>query len=734
MASQAVQEHAIEEVEYGNFAEDDDAFFGFDLKNVVALVRRNLVWIALIVGLALVAGLVMTLLTVPQYIATSKVLVEIESEQIIEGADLTPSTNSWDIDRFLETQLDILRSRTLAERVVVSGKFDQDDNFFNAMGAKLPAPEDLTAEYSGPDGMKKYRKEMAIYLVNSNIKADLPGNSRVISINFSSNSPNYAAKVANAYAQNFIDNNLNRKFETSAYARKFLSDQLEEARARLETSEKDLNQFSRAAGLIRVSGQTASGSGESTLSVTNDALVQLNNSASLATAQRVSAEDQWKTISNEPVLSVPEVLANPAIQTLIRQKAELQGQLAVEKSRHLDGYPTVQSLQAQIAELDARINSIGNSIKRSVYLEFESAKEKEGSLADQVQELRSSALSEQDRGVQYTVLKRVADTNRSLYDTLLERYNQLNATAGAASNNISLVDSAEVPDSPSSPKLVLNLLMALLIGMVLAGAFVVIRDYYDDTIRSPEDVERKLGLPLLGLIPVSEDIDPDAADPKSTISEAYHSLVTSLTYSTSGGLPRTLAVTSAREGEGKTTSAHSVALDLARMGKSVLLIDADMRRPTLHRRIENSGHRGLSDILTGQATMDEVLQPSGQDGLTYVTALPIPPQPSILLGGDRFKQVLAEARSRFEVVVLDCPPMLGLSDTASIASNVDGVVIMIDASEFHRGVVKSALRRLALVNARVLGVVITKFDPKSSGGNYSYYGYNYYQYGNDRSA
>jgi len=704
--------------------------FGIDLRHYLSLFRRNLLFILLIVGGALALGVLITMLTVPRYNARAMVLVEEEAEQIIEGADLTPASNSWDIERFLQTQLDILHSRTLAERVVESGDLANDDDFIAAMGGTVPDAAELEGRYAGPKGYAKYREELAIGLVQSGMSASLPTGSRIISINFSGTDRVYAAKLANAYATNFIEANLNRKFDSSAYARKFLSDQLQEARTKLEASERELNQYSRAAGLIRLNGQGRESDQIGALSVTNDTLVQLNAAASEATAERLAAQNRWETIAREPYLSVPQVLQNPAVQGLIKQKTEVQAELAQERARHLDGHPSVQALVAELNEIDGRMRSVGNSIKRSVQLEYDAARQKEAALQSRVSTLQAAALNEQDRGVEYSVLKRVADTNRALYDSLLERFNQLSATAGASSNNISLVEKAEVPDRPSSPKLLLNMILALFSGLFAAGAFVFLRDYFDDAIRSPDDVERKLGLPMLGLIPVVEDPDEEMQNSLSSLSESYHALVTNLMYSTAQGLPRSLLVTSAGESEGKTTTAYSIALDLARLGRSVLLIDADLRRPTLHRRMKDSTRPGLTEVLAGQATLDEVAFVSEEPNLSYVTALPVPPEPSILLGSERLPRVLREASSRYDVVIVDSPPMLGLSDTATLATQTEGVVLMVDASAFQRGAVKSALRRLKLINANVLGVVLTKFDPRSADGEYRYYGYSYYQYGN----
>lgn len=702
---------------------------GFDLKlrQIYLAVLRNAAWLALIIALFVGLGIALTLLITPRYTSTALVMVEQGSTELIKGGDVDPQGETWDAERFLQTQLDIIRSKTLAGRVVDQAKLANDPRFYEAFGTVMPDAE--TA--GGRQNLAAVRKRAATDILAEALSTNLPMNSGVIQLSFTTEDPVVSARLANSYAEAFVENNLSRKFDSSLYARRFLQDQLDQARARLETSERDLNRYSRAAGLIRLSGQDDQKGEDSALSVTNDALVQLNTSANTATSERVAAEDGWKTIAGQPLLSIPQVIGNSAVQALLTQKAQLEGQLADERARHLDDYPAVKALKAQIASLNGRIETIGQSVKKSVYLEYQAALAKEQSLKGQVSGLRTDALTEQDRGVQYTLLRRVADTNRALYDALLERYNQINASAGSASNNVSLVDRAEVATKPSSPNFLFNTALALVLGLIAGAIFVYLREIFDDRIREPGDVENKLGLPLLGLIPVADesDIGVDLSAPKSIVYEAYHSLVTNLQYAAADGLPRVLAVTSSGQGEGKTTTSWAVASDLARLGKNVLLIDADLRRPSLHRRLPTRDQRGLTDVLIGQTTLTESMVPSGSPNLTYLTALPIPPDPTVLLGSGNFGRIIEEAKSRFDIVIVDCPPLLGLSDTPSIAKHVDGFLFMVDASGFHRGAVKSALRRLALIGAKVFGVVLIKFDPKGSGSDYSYYAYNYYSYG-----
>ncbi|WP_404480176.1 GumC family protein [Novosphingobium sp. BL-52-GroH] len=728
MAEKNLQNKVFDRDGYGEYVEGEEEGLNLALffKSLILIVRRNIALIAAIVAGTLFAGVVATMLITPKYKASAQVLIEDQADQIIEGSELQKVGATWDTDRFLQTQLGIVQSRSLARRVVQSGRFDRDAEFFKALGGEIPAAGELRGRK-----LEEAREEEAINLLIKSLKVELPSNSRIATMTLVSRNPELTARLANLYADRYIEYNLNQKYQSSAYARRFLSDQLSEARANLTQSERDLNQYARAAGLIRVTSQSETGRQESALSVTNNTLVQLNDAASRAAADRIAAEDRWQTLANQPPLSVPEVTANAAIQQLLAQKATAEAALAEESARHLDGYSTVKAKRAELAELDRRITTLANSIKKSAYIDYQSTLEREKSLTERVNKLRNEALDEQDRGVQYSVLKRVADTNRALYESLLSRYNQISATAGAASNNITLVDRAEVPRSPDSPKLFINLLLSFVLGLVIAAVAVFLREIFDDAIRTPQDVERKLGMPLLGLIPMMKDGDlgEKIADRRSGVSEAYRSLVTNLRYSTATGLPQVMAITSSREAEGKSTTARTIARDVATLGKNVLLVDTDLRRPTLHHAMGSTGNSGLTDVLTGQKTFDEVVQPSDVPTLNYISALPIPPDPALILAGEGLASVIAEARSRYDLVVLDCPPLLGLSDAAVLANYSDGVLFVIDASGFHRGAVKSALRRLALIKANILGVVLNRFDPKAGDNDYEYYAYNYYSYG-----
>ncbi len=711
----------------------EPALLLIDFDRILLALKRNRWWILGIVAGSLILGAIITMLIVPKYAAWSQVLVEQESDQIIENADLSPVSGYQDADRFLQTQADVIQSRALAARIVAANGLADDAAFFEAAGAKLPEATDLPevgSAYAGADGLKRFRQEAATDLIQENLMVDLPADSRLVSIGFLSRSPVISARIANSASENLIEFNLARKFDSSTYAREFLGQQLAEAREKLEQSEQELNRYSRQAGLIRIAGQGDNPDGETTLSVTNDSLMQLNQAASAATAERIAAQNRYQAVRNAPLLSIPQVLQNPAVQELIKQRAEIESKLNAEEAIHLAEHPTVVSLRSQLAGINSRINQIGNSIRGSLRLEYESVQQRETSLRSRVSNIRSNALDEQDRGVQYSVLKRVADTDRGLYDTLLERSNQLNATAGATSNNISFISRAEIPRRTDSPNFLLNMIAALFAGLGLAALFTIVREMMDNRISSPTDIAA-LDLPLLGLIPETENdnITEELADPKSALSEAYASLVANLRYASASGMPRSLAITSARQSEGKSTTALVIATNIALMGRTVLLIDADLRRPTLHQRVLKKDVEGLTKILARESALQEVTQPGPVDGLSLVTGLPSPANPSLLLAGGNLDKLVAESTARYDIVIFDCPPVLGLSDTPTIAQECEGVLMLCDAQSAQMGAVRGALQRLSLINANIIGAVLNRFDPKTEGRAYNSYGSGYYTYG-----
>ncbi|WP_052208713.1 GumC family protein [Croceibacterium mercuriale] len=692
---------------------------------VIGLIRRNIWLIAIILAVAIIAAVVLTMLQTPRYTAMSTLEIAEDTQQVL-GEDLgaeTTSYGNWDIEMNLNTQLEILRSRALAERVAERLDLASNERFLNAMeaAAVVELPEQA-------------RAAQAADLLRANFNVDLPSGTRIAELSFTSTDAGMSAQVVDAFASEFIQANLQRKFDSSAYARTFVAEQLEESRVRLENSERELNAYAREAGLIRTrdpSAEEGAGAG----SMTASSLMQLNEAANAAQAARISAQARWDAERAQPLFSSQAVLESATVQVLMQRHATLQAELDSARERYLPDHPAVTRLRTELQATETSMNRAANEVRNSIRANFQAASSAETSLREQVSTLEGDTLAEQDRSVRYNTLAREADTNRQIYDGLLQRYRALNAAAGITASNIAVVDRAEVPSSPSSPNLPGNVLIAMVLGLALAGAVVFLRDQMDDRLRIPEDVESKIGLPLLGVIPTAEDGNPVAAldDPKSPVAESYNSLRTTLMHSTREGLPRLLLITSAQASEGKTTTSYAIARSFARVGKNVLLIDADLRRPNVHKVADVSNKAGMSTLLVGEASLADVAVQSTYPGLSILPAGPIPPSPAELLSSPRMAALLEQVESEYDLVVIDSAPILGLADSTELAALVDGVALVVEANRGRGGQLKGALRRLRATNPVLVGAVLTKYDA-SKGGSYSYSGYNYYRYESDENA
>jgi capsular exopolysaccharide synthesis family protein len=693
-----------------------------ELRALWSALYRNRFLMLVIVGLALAGGIVSIMLTTPVYRARASIQIDQQSSKILGTEDVEPNQSSQEADRFLQTQVDVLRSRVLAGRVAQSLQLFGNASFLEAMGQEPPAT----------DQSPQRKRDKVIGLLQGNLEVYLPRNSRVVEITFDSQNPSTAARVANSYSDNFIQANLQRRFDTSTYSREFLQNQLNLTKTKLEQSERALIDYARSARLIDASaGTTGASDSAGPKSLTTSNLVEINQAYAAARSARVQAQQRWQQAQVTPVMSLPEVLGNPTIQQLVQRRAEQQAAYEQELQRRQAEHPAVKQAAAQLAELDRQIKTLAASIRASIRDQYLVAQRQEGALQGNVGQLKTETLSEQDRGIRYNILKREVDTNRQLYDGLLQRYKEVSAQAGITSNNISIIDRAEPPLGPISPRPLLNMSLAGMGGLALALLVVFAREKFDDVIRGPDDVDSKLGLPILGVVPLLKSgLTPQKAlmNPRSAISEAHYALRSSLELSTGEGVPTSLLLTSTRQSEGKSTTSYAVARDFAASGRRVLLVDADLRKPSLHRLLGLANGLGLSNLLARQKPMEEVIQVTDMPGLDFLASGPLPPNPAHLLGSASLGQILATLSERYDLVVIDGPPILGLADAPRLSAAAEGTIFVVEANDAHFGSAKGALKRLLDSRANVIGAVLTKFDAKKIGygSDYGYYSYEYY--------
>jgi polysaccharide biosynthesis transport protein len=691
-------------------------------------------------AVCIMAGIGLTLLMTPIYRATTTIKIDRETARVLNTESVQPREATG--DEFFQTQYGLLKSRSLAEHVVLDANLADDQQFLTQGGARRSLRPGKKAALP-PD--RSARIEKAVGLVQLGLRVDPVRTSRLVNVSYDSPNPQVAAKLANAIAESFVKQNLSEKFDQNSYARKFLEDRLEQTRQRLEESERQLVAYEKNQQIIDFSaasssggsgkeGGTASGAAQSSLTAAN--LQAMNSAMVQARSARILAEQRWRQAQASSGMGLPEILQSGAIEQLRQKRIDLTTEYQKNLGTFRPEWPAMVQLDTRIKEVDRQIQAEVDAIKQSLKAQYDLAVQQERTLTGQVEQQKSAFMDLRGRGIQYNILQREVQTNRDQYESLLERSKEVSVAGALDANNISVVDPAQVPGLPFKPRPMFNMMMSAALGLLLGCLLALGLEQLDDSIKSPEDVDSKLDIPLLGAIPIlSKGVTArDAlADARSAMSEAYYSVRTALQFSTSEGVPSHLLVTSARPSEGKSTTALALAQNFSRLGLRTLLIDSDLRNPSIHKMIGLQNTKGLVNLLTGSAPIGELLQSTGEPNLLFLPCGPLPPNPAELLAGTRLRAILKDLTEEFDQVIIDGPPVMGLADAPLLASAASGTVLVIAAGSTRRGLARAAIRRLQVSQARVLGAVLTKFDAKQSSYGYGYgYGSSYaysYDYG-----
>ncbi len=684
-------------------------------------IKRRWVIAGVILAVLLV-GMAMAVLSQRLYSASARLQIAREAAQVIDLGNERPRPG---VDQeFYQTQYALLKSRALAEAVVRDLRLADNEAFLTGFGQGDPA--ELPQQ-------REIRERMAAGIVMRNTDVVPVRLSSVVDVRYTSPNPQLAAQVANAIADNFIQFNLSRRYEANSYARNFLQNQLGQVRQRLEDSERRAVGYAAQNQIINVAPTRTGPEGQSQAeqSLVTNSLTAANNALNDARAARIAAESRVRQATGgaDPA----EALQNSTVNALRQERAALRAQYERQLSDFGPEYPAVRAAAAQLAELDRQVAAetgrIRGSVSGDLSRRYQEALRTERELAQQVEQLKAGAIDLRRRSIQYNIFQRDVDTNRALYDALLQRYKEIGIAGGVGTNNVSIVDRALVPGSPFSPDIRLNILLSLLIGIVLGAGAALLLEQLDESAILPEDFQNKLGVPLLGSVPAIRNADPIEllSDPKSIVSEAYLSILTGLQFSTSHGTPRSLLTASTQPGEGKSTTALAIAQSIAKVGKQVVLIDGDMRNPSIHKVLHTDNKSGLSNLLVGDGTLDQHLLRTETPNLWAISSGPIPPNPAELLAGSTLEEVLHDALARFDHVVIDGPPVLGLADSPLLASAVEATIFVIEARRTRTGQARQAIRRLKAVRTPIVGAVLTKLDIQQAGYGYGY-GYDY-QYG-----
>lgn len=702
---------------------------GFDLAEYWRLAVKHRLILAASLLLATVVGVALTFLMTPIYTASATVQIDRESARVLNVDDVSPRESMIQGEEFFQTQYGILRSRSLAERVMESERLATSDDFIEKMGGSFTPRTGETAA-----ARTARRREIVVGILRANLGVLPVRGSRLVEVTFDSPDPQLSARIANAFAENFIQSNLDRRYESSSYARQFLEERIAQTKAKLEDAERELVSYAENQQIINLREADSPNGEAQSLAATN--LTTLNSALAQARASRVAAEEKWRQASGAAVLNLPEVYQNPAIQQLISERARVRGEYQEKLQLYQPDFPQMVQLKNRIDELDAQISTLASGIRNSIRGEYVVAANQERALQQQVNTLKADVMDLRGRSIQYNILLRELDTSRTLYDALLQRYKEVGITGGVAANNISITDRAIPPREPSKPQLLLNIVVSALLGLALGVLAAFVMEALDESLASPDDVEAKLGVPVLAVIPLlDKGVTPQEAlgDVRSNFSEAYYSLRTALQFSTPNGVPFSLLVTSSRPAEGKSTSAYAIAVNLARLGRRVLLADGDLRNPSMHRVVGVENDAGMSNVLSGGAQLSELARATGQEGLSFIPCGPLPPNPAELWAGDRLRLVLEDASKAYDHIVIDGPPVLGFADAPLLAASVGGTIFVLEAKGTRRAQARGALRRLSIGNGRILGALLTKFNTRAV--QYGGYDYAYdYHYGPGESS
>jgi len=691
--------------------------------------------------------MVQTYSQVPMYRTSSRVMIQDERTTAVGNLNSNDPAFWQESDPYYNTQYSILRSRGLARRVVRRLQL-QNHSLFNGSAPKRQGIgmmiADARRKISGtvqsiihrqpavpvepPSPDEEAAESAIISQFLGGVRIVPEQKTRLVEIVYESSDPQFAALAANTLAEEYTAQNLELRLATYQKNLRWLSEEVAKQEKKVTDAEAAMTQYRTDQNALSLGDRQ---------NITITRLNALNETVTRQRTERLQKEatyNQLKSVdpASDAADSFPVVAATPGVVEAKNRLTDLLAERARLSSRYLPSHPEMQKLDVQIKNSRETLTAQRARVIESVKNDYESAVAAERSFSASLEQQKHEAMDLDRKSGSYVVLQRQADSDRQLWQSLLQQQKELQVVSNSRSNNVQVMDRAEVPGGPFSPNTRREWFTAMMAGMLVAFGLAFGIEYLDDTVKTPEDVSKRLGLPLLGLVPairgtrvplLSETVPHD-------FGEAFRSLRTSLVFTAGAGECRVIAVTSSQPLEGKTTTACNLATALALGGSRVLLIDADMRRPGLHQVMGVQNQAGLSQLLVGQSRVREAVQRTSEPNLFVITAGRTPPNPSELLASERMKSFLANlAHGPFDWVVLDTPPVLAVTDAVVLAGHVSTVVFVVGSEMTRRVHAERALATLRAGKPRSIGVVLNRVDFDRNKYYYArYYGYNYKSY------
>jgi len=672
----------------------------------------------------------------PIYEATARVEIDRESSNGFRFNEADQDSGYYDLEDYIVTQSKIIQSETLAMETVKSMGLD-----------RLPEFGDSTekvekAASPGSDASMMRPRALGAFLGGLTVKR-VP-NTRLLDVTFETTSPVLAARVVNAHLNNFIEQNFRSRFDAATQASNWMAGQLNEMKIKVENAEDARLEYERENQIWTIDEKS---------DISTQKLGELEKQLTDAEAERINKEAVYELAQSGNYDAIAAVRESLVIQDILKQQTALSAQYTDAVNQYGPKYPKVLRIQAQLKDLDDLIQREKLNIGNQVEADYRGARQRELLLKQALDEQKTLVNQTAEKLVQYSILKREADTNKQLYDGMLQKLKEAGITAGLRSSNIRIVDPALIPSGPSRPNKTRNIFLSIVVGLLGGIGLALLREYLDNTIKTPDDIETLARLPSLAVVPAMSSSNGKRRGrlskllrapvmtsregraelishnmPQSQMSEAFRALRTSLLLSQAEHPPQVILMTSSLPREGKTTAAVNLAVTLAQLGDKTLLVDADLRKPGINRALSlvDGKHAGLSSYLAGVSSLDLITVPHPAiANLDAIPTGPIPPNPADLLSSRRLTELIAELRNRYKFVVIDSPPVMAATDAVILSVLVDGVLMVVRSGETPKEAFTRTRDLLIGVKCHMLGVVLNAVD--SSSPDY-YYSYRYYPY------
>ncbi|MDY0042196.1 MAG: polysaccharide biosynthesis tyrosine autokinase [Desulforhabdus sp.] len=717
-----------------------------DLRDYLDVVlRRKWLILTVLVGV-FVTTLVVSLTMKPVFKASGGLELSPQEARVTKFEDVVAT--QLQTREFIQTQVKLLQSGSLATRVIERLNLAEHSIFNEAeepgvlqkwkanitgtvkewLQAMASTHESEPDEGHGLD-LDRLRKDksMATWFAQ-NLQVQPERDTTLINVSFSATDPALAQDAINTLIREFIGWQMDKRIEAASSAKHQLHKQIEVSRIQLEKAESELNKFAQKAGIVSL---------DSKLNLIYRQLEEMNRALAEAQAERVSKEALYAEAIRLSSGALPQIIDNPLIQKLREQYVQLKAEYEQMRDTFKDDYPTLKSLKAKMLDTQRRIKDEETRILDSIINDYSVALRKEGSLKKESEEKKELALDLNNRATQYKILEREVETNKEIYQSLLSRAKEIDANVGTDLSNIRVVDYADLPLTPYKPNVRLNLLLALVVGLMGGVGLAFFLEYLDDTVKGLDEISDRFHIPVLGVVPLANQDELKDLDnlvllkPRAGFSEAVRTAKVSVQLSSyMEQAPKSLLITSTAQQEGKSTLSANLAQAFASSDEKVVLLDVDLRKPRLHKVFCNNGqHKGISQILTGLCRLDEAVIKSEVPNLYFIPAGPIPPNPAELLASNRMRKLLDTLCNHFDYVIIDAPPATGFADVLALCSYVHGIILISILGHTHREALRIFRKSLHNVGGNLLGSVINKLDMRHQYGAYynKYYKY-YYSY------